>query len=44
MELYKKGEEPTRGSLSRYLGKPAYFREKEVCMALDNVRHQLGFY
>lgn len=43
IKLHNEGEEPTRSSISQYLGKPAYFRENEVCVALENVRHQLGF-
>ncbi|MBD2461657.1 helix-turn-helix domain-containing protein [Oscillatoria sp. FACHB-1407] len=43
IKLYEEGEEPTRSSISLRLGKPAYFREEEVCMALDKVRYQLGF-
>nr|WP_290221395.1 helix-turn-helix domain-containing protein [Trichocoleus desertorum] len=42
IKLYKEGEEPTRSSISQYLGKPAYFRENEVCVALHDVRQHLG--
>lgn len=42
LEIYAEGEEPTRSRVSSRLNKPAYFREKDVCAALDEVRRKLG--
>ncbi len=42
LEIYTEGSDPTRSRISRRLKSPAYFREKDVCAALDEVRYQLG--
>ncbi len=40
--LFSQGIEPTRSEVARFLSKPAYFREREVCNALLQVRYRLG--
>lgn len=42
LELYNEGIDPTRSYISRYLSKPAYFREPLVEAALMAVRKELG--
>ena len=42
LELHAQGIEPTRSCISKYLSKPAYFRDREVSAALDRVRYELG--
>ncbi|MDF0556351.1 TniQ family protein [Kamptonema sp. UHCC 0994] len=42
LEIYAEGEDPTRSRVSKRLAKPAYFRENEVCAALEELRRKLG--
>lgn len=42
LKLYNEGIDPTRSYISRYLSKPAYFREPSVNAALTLVRKELG--
>jgi transcriptional regulator with XRE-family HTH domain len=42
INLYNEGIDPTRSYISRYLSKPAYFREPSVSAALTSVRKELG--
>ena len=42
LELHAQGIEPTRSCISKYLSKPAYFRDREVSATLDRVRYELG--
>jgi transcriptional regulator GlxA family with amidase domain len=42
LKLYSEGVAPTRSYISKYLSKPAYFREPLVDAALMAVRKELG--
>jgi transcriptional regulator with XRE-family HTH domain len=42
IDLHRKGIDPTRSNVSQCLSKPAYFREREVILALENIRSELG--
>jgi transcriptional regulator with XRE-family HTH domain len=42
LKLYGEGIDPTRSYISRYLSKPAYFREPAVVAVLESTRQELG--
>lgn len=42
LKLYKEGIDPTRSYISKYLSKPAYFREPLVDATLKSIRKELG--